>query len=522
MSSRRYLALCLPWLPAQRALRAGIAPHDVPFALVEHQRGTLRIAALDPRAARLGLELGLGLGEARARVPELAAHPFAPAEDAALMAKLARMCGSYTPSVAVDPAHSSLHGLMLDITGCAHLHGGEQPLVATLVGRFGKLEITVRAALGNTADAARALARFGATDVLALPLMALAVDGEALMALRRAGFRRIGDLAKLPRAPLAARFGSDLVRRLGYLLGEADPHIVPRREAEPIVLVQRFAEPIARTDDVLDTIEMLLVGAAAELVERAAGGRAFAVQLHRSDGHVARLAVETSAPTRDPALVMRLLRERIDSLADPLDPGFGYDAIDLAVPRWEPLAETQQALRDVASGTCPPPAPPAGRRGEDIGLLLDRLVVRYGPECVLRFTGADSHIPERAGTLGPVRAGTVPLAGASPREAGEPPRRPLLLFDPPQRIEVIAAVPDGPPRRFRWRGRGYVAVRHEGPERIAPEWWRRQGGHDDNPGLTRDYYRVEDEGGHRFWLFRHGLYSAEAVAPQWYVHGLFA
>ncbi len=398
----------------------------MPFALVEHQRGTLRLAALDPRAAKLGLQIGLGLGEARARVPELAALPFAPTKDAALMAKLARLCGNYTPSVAVDPPHAALHGLVLDITGCAHLHGGEPALVSALVARFGKLGITACAALGDTADAARALARFGAKDVPALPLAALDVDPETLMALRRAGFRRIGDIAELPRAPLAARFGSELVRRLGHLLGEQDPHIVPRREAEPIVLVQRFAEPIARTDDVLDTIAMLLVRAAAELAKCAAGGRAFAVRLHRSDGHVARLAVATSAPTRDPALVMRLLRERIDSLADPLDPGFGYDAIDLAVPRWEPLAERLEPL-PLAGGVWggqvqaqqlrlrpieerkkgPPPTPPAsgrGEDGEDIGPLLDRLAVRYGPGSVLRFTGADSHIPERAGTLRPVQA----------------------------------------------------------------------------------------------------------------------
>lgn len=551
----------------------GIAPPDAPFALVEHQRGTLRIAALDPRAAKLGLECGLGLGEARARVPQLAALPFAPADDAALMARLARLCGDYTPSVAIDPPHAARHGLVLDITGCAHLHGGEPALVAALVRRFRQLGLTARAALGDTPVAARALARFGVAEVQALPLAALAGDADPLMALRRAGFRCIGDLARLPRAPLAARFGSELVRRLEHLLGEADPHIVPLRKPEPILLVQRFAEPIARTDDVLDTIEMLLVRAAAQLAARAAGGRAFAVRLHRSDGHVARLAVETSAPTRDSALVMRLLRERIDSLADPLDPGFGYDAIDLAVPRSEPLAETQQVLagahcprsapnrvcaelvvpketegQPAPSSSCPSPslrkeaqpfdklgvdgcgwrssstARRAARREEtpELGPLLDRLAVRYGAGSVLRFTGADSHIPERAGTLCPVQARPVPPLSAPPRETGEPPCRPLLLFDPPQRIAVIASVPDGPPRRFTWRGRSYATLHHEGPERIAPEWWRRQGGHDDNPGLTRDYYRIEDEGGHRFWLFRHGLYGKEAVPPRWYIHGLFA
>ncbi len=506
-------------------MRVKVAPADAPFALTWQQRGALRIAALDPVAAGLGLERGLGLAEARARVPQLAALAFVPARDEAFVAKLAQLCGAYTPSVAVDPPPPPLHGLMLDITGCAHLHGGEQAMQEALIRRFGTLGITARAALGDTPDAARAMARFEVKEVSALPLAALASDPEVLMALRRAGFRRIGDLAELPRAPLAARFGGELVRRLGYLLGEADPHIVPRRTADPIALCQRFAEPIARTDDVLDTIEMLLLRAAAQLARRGAGGRAFAVRLYRSDGHVARLAVETSAPTRDPALVMRLLRERIDSLADPLDPGFGYDAIDLAVPRSDPLAQTQQVLLKPLPLTgrvgghflghggdkpCPPPVPPANGTGEaELAPLLDRLAVRYGTGSVLRFTGADSHVPERAGTLRPVQANPAPPPTPPPRDAGEPPRRPLLLFDPPQRVEVIASVPDGPPRRFRWRGRSYAAVHHEGPERIAPEWWRRQGGHDDNPGLTRDYYRVEDADGHRFWLFRNGLYEEE-------------
>lgn len=272
---------------------------------------------------------------------------------------------------------------------------------------------------------------------------------------------------------------------------------------------RRFAEPIGRTDDVLDVIEALVVEAAKKLTERGTGGRAFAVRLYRSDGHIARLTVETGAPTRDPELVIRLLRERIDSLADALDPGFGYDSIDLAVPHVEEMSERQETLE------------PTHETRADIGPLLDRLAVRYGPEHVMRFRSDDSHIPERAGLLLPMASS---FAGAPWRhtEPGEPPLRPLTLFDPPQRIEVLAAVPDGPPRRFRWKGKDYLIARQEGPERIAPEWWRRREGYGVNPGLTRDYYRVEEESGHRFWLFRYGLYGRESVSPDWYIHGLFA
>jgi len=510
----RYLALWLPRLPSERARRDGRAPSEgTPFALVEKQRGAMRIAAPDLQAARLGLEPGMMLADARGRVPELAAVPHDPAADAALLLHLARLCGSYSPGVAPDPPD----GLMLDISGCAHLFGGEEAMHAAITTRIAGLGFTIRAARAATPDAARALARFGPPpgggDVRALPVEALTIAAETHGALRRAGFRTIGDIAALPSAPLAARFGTEAVRLLDRLLGRDDPHIVPLRTRAPVHTEMRFAEPIARTGDMLDAIEALTEQAATRLAGRGEGGRAFAVRLHRSDGHVAKLLIETGAPTRDPALVLRLLRERIDSLADPLDPGFGYDSIDLAVPRTELLPERQPGL-----------AGPEKTATGDIGPLLDRLAVRYGPRAVLRFTGADSHRPERAGGLTPVAdAASAPTGRPLPTpEPGEPPLRPLLLLDPPQKVEVLAAVPDGPPRRFRWRAVAHHVVRQEGPERIAPEWWRRARGHDTDPGLSRDYYRVEDESGHRFWLFRHGLYGRETNAPDWYVHGLFA
>lgn len=504
--ARRYLALLLPWMPSERARRDGTAPPDgIPFALVEKQRGAMRIAAPDRHAARLGLEPGMMLADARGRVPELAAIPHDPAADAALLDRLARLCGDYSPSVEIDPPR----GVMLDVTGCAHLLGGETALRAALAARVEALGFTVRAAFAGTPDAARALARFGGADIRALPIEALAAEPGIPGALRRAGFRTIADIAALPSAPIAARFGAETVRLLDRLLGREDPHIVPLRRQTPVGVEMRFAEPVARTQDMLDAVEALVEQAAARLAERGEGGRAFALRLHRSDGLVAPLLIETGAPTRDPALVLRLLRERIDSLADPLDPGFGYDSIDLVVPETENLPERQPGLEEPAKAT-----------REGIGPLLDRLAVRHGRASVLRFSGADSHMPERAGHLAPAAA-APPSRGWPAPEPGEPPLRPLLLLDPPQPVEVLAAVPDGPPRRFLWHGSAHHVVRQEGPERIAPEWWRRMGGYAD-PGLSRDYYRVEDEEGHRFWLFRHGLYGRETGTPRWYVHGLFA
>lgn len=504
---------------------AGIAPPHQPFALIEKQRGALRLAAIDRRAARAGLTAGLPLADARARVPDLVPLTHDPDADRALLDRVTRHCGAFTPMVEGHP----LAAVLCDMTGCAHLFGGQEALRARLAERVKALGLSVRVGLASTGEAALALARFGGADVRALPIAALAVADEVRGALGRAGFRTVGEVMAQPSAPLAARFGTDLVRLLARLAGEADLPMTPHRPPDPVRAQMRFADPVGRTEDVLDAIEALAGQVATLLAERGEGGRAFAVRLNRSDGHVARLLIETGRPTRDVALVMRLLRERIDSLADPLDPGFGYDSIDFAVPRVEGLAERQPGLAEQAGaesvGAEPAEAKPmrggpARDARQDMAMLLDRLAVRHGAGVIACLAGADSHVPERAGHL--ARAGAaIPPDWPAP-ESGEPPLRPLLLLDPPQPVEVLAAVPDGPPRRFSWRGSAWRVVRQEGPERIAPEWWRREDGHGGNPGLSRDYYRVEEEGGHRFWLFRHGLYERETDAPRWYVHGIFA
>jgi protein ImuB len=478
-------------LPSERIRRE--KQPDAPFALVAKVRSAMRIMAVDAAARALGLTPGLTLADARARVPELLVFDDDPAADAALLGWLADACDRYTPMVAVDVPQ----GLVLDMTGCRGPALGEA--------QFTRLGLTAHLARATTPDAALALARFGGEDVRALPVAALRVDAEVHLALRRAGLRRIGDVAALPPAPLAARFGADLPVLLDRLLEREDVRITPRRAPPEIETEARFAEPVARTADVLATISQLVGEAAEVLSGRGVGGRAFAVALFRSDGHVARLGIETGQPTRDAKLLDRLFRERIDALADPLDPGFGYDLIRLAVMVVEPLAPEQLRLD-------------GGKvAATEMAALIDRLGVRLGRGRVRRFVPVDTHIPEQGALALPVADG--PRGGMWPvPEPGEPPLRPIHLFDPPHRIEVMAEVPDGPPRRFKWRRTMHEVARHEGPERIAAEWWRRA----DGAGLTRDYYRVEDVRGRRFWLFRHGMYGAEKAHPDWYLHGLFA
>jgi protein ImuB len=490
----------LPFLPSERIKRA--KPPDAPFALVEKQRGSMRLTAVDKAALALGITPGMALADARAQVPALVVFDADDRADAALLDWLAQACDRYTPMVATDPPH----GLILDITGCTHFFAqGSAGLASDLAGRLARLGLSAHLSIAATPDAAAALARYGGDDVGALPVTALRIDADIHRALSRAGLRSIGAVAKLPAAPLAARFGKDLPFLLARLLDETNIRMTPRRIPAEIETEARFADPVTRTEDVLGSIARLVEEAAVMLSERGGGGRHFSVTLFRSDGHVARLSVETGQPTRDPNVLDRLLRERIDALADPLDPGFGYDMIRLAVHIVQPLVPEQLRLEG------------SKMADHELAALVDRLATRMGRNQIRRFAPVDTHIPEQAALEFPA-AETRHVEPWPKSEAGEPPLRPIHLFDPPHRIIVIAEVPDGPPRRFKWRRVVHEVARHEGPERIAAEWWTRR----DNGGLTRDYYRVEDVRGRRYWLFRHGLYGMERAHPDWYLHGLFA
>ncbi len=520
---RRTIALFFPLLSADRWLRNGGAATE-PFVFVEKQKGAMRIVALDDQALALGLRAGMMLADARARVPDLAAHPYDPAGDEALLTEIAEDCDRYTPMVALDLPD----GLLLDITGCTPIWGDERELVSTLAARLAHHGFTLRLAVAETPDKARAMARYG-QELLSvnrqtlpnqlneertayhppLPVEALELSDTQTTALKRAGLYSIDDLAARPRAPLAARFGKAMVDKLARVLGEEDIRITPHRPVPPLFLVWRYAEPVAHQDYVLQSVRDLMEDASVALRERGEGGRRFILSLFRSDGDTRRLVIETGQPTRDPLVLDRLLRERMESLADPLDPGFGYDALRLDVARTTPLGASQSGFDR---------ATPEAGTGDSAGIdtLTDQLGVRLGRDRIRRFAPGNSHIPETASFTYPASTPPFPADWPAP-EVGDPPLRPLRLFDPPYRIEAVAEVPDGPPRRFRWRRQTYTVVNHEGPERIAAEWWRRR----DMKGLTRDYFRVEDSEGQRFWLFRHGLYGAEKTNPDWYLHGVF-
>ncbi len=507
---RRYLALLFPWLPLER-LRATQqhlfdTRNDEPTVFVKKANNTVHLVALNAIAISQGLTLGMTLADARARCPHLIVFNAEPQADFDWLAQLANGCERYTPSVTLDPPD----GLILDITGCLHGFDGERGLIADIAARLARRNIVARIASGHTPDAARAFARFYGTTPPAegvalgqLPIAALGLDTDATMALCRVGLTTIGSLLERSLSGLSARFGAAAAVRLRQLTGETESPLVPRQRIAPVGVERHFAEPILSTDYTLKVLTELIGDAAEALALRRQGGRRFEARLFRTDGILHRLDTETAQPTRDVQLVMRLFRERIGTLIDPLDPGFGYDLIRLDVV----VAEGLDALQLPLTGNAP-------MHGELVE-LIDRLSIRLGQGRMRRFVPHDSHIPELAERTLPAVAPRPPGDWPVPTTA-EPPYRPIYLFNPPQPIDLILyETPDGPPKRFRWRRAIREVVRSEGPERIAGEWWR--------PGAAvpvRDYYRVEDWHGRRYWIFRHG--SVGKTPPPWYLHGLFA
>lgn len=487
----------------------GREPDKKPLVVVGRRENALRLVATGPEARALGLLPGLAFADARARVPHMRIEREDEAADRVLIENLMGWCDRYTPVLAQDPPD----GLMLEISGSAHLFGGEAALMDDLFARLGRMGFTAFTAIAGTTHAARALGRFrvsgtivpsGAerTAVAGLPVEALEAGERISVALRRAGLKTIADLASRPRKPLAARFGEDLTLKLAQILGEIDRPVVPHRTPPAFAAEWRFADPVGLMEDIERALSGLSDQLCAALSKAERGGRAFEVAFFRADGAVRRIEVLSGQPLRVPKTLMRLISMRLDALSDPLDPGFGFDMIRISVPDDDAASAIQPGLD--------------GDTGDERSVLdlIDRLAARFGAEAVKRFAAKGSHLPERAALQTPAfeaQAGPWPLTGSRPP-------RPLLLFSPAEPIETMGIeVPDGPPRRFRWRGAVYDTVHAEGPERIAPEWWRAA-----RDVMTRDYFRVEDSRGHRFWLFRYGLYGRDAGPVHWFIHGVFA
>jgi protein ImuB len=494
---------------------------DDPWIVVARQNNALQISALDDAAAHLGLEVGLPLANARAICPQLQVFDADEVADLKTLNDIADWCDRFTPLVALD----SPHGLFLDITGCAHLFGGEAALMRMICAALTRQGFAVSAAIASTSICARTMARYvsdriirdgeEADAVRPLPVFALGADDAITRGLRRAGLKTIGDVASRARHEITARFGADFTTLLEHALGQGDAPISPRKPLPDYIVEKRFPEPVATEDVISATLSRLAGMLVMAMDQQGKGARRLEASFFRTDGAVRAILVDTGQPVTKSAVIDRLFRERLDALSDPLDPGFGFDLIRLSASRVEIVVQQQ---RDLDANV---------HDNDELAALIDRIAARIGGRRVVVHLPQDTHIPERAVLAAPAQHHLAAAAQAAwpARVESEPPLRPLRLFERPEPIKVpFATVPDGPPHHFTWRRATHAVVRVEGPERIAMEWWRQNG-----QALTRDYFRVEDEAGLRFWIYRDGLYGSELVneegkpAPSnWFAHGLFA
>jgi len=516
-----------------------------PLVLVAPAKGGTRIVSLNRAAQRAGLAKDALLSNARAKVLDLQVRDADPVADGDGLRRLALWCLRYSPIVAPWDEASGADGLFLNIEGCAHLFGGEERLLADLAARLRAFRLVPRMAIADTAGAAWAVARHGEKDGIivapgdearalhTLPLAALRLGEDAHMLMHRLGLRRIGEVMHQPRAPFAARFQAEFLRRLDQALGRAPEPLVPIVEPPVYRAQSSFTEPIMAQEHVLQAARQLLEALGRDLERDAAGVRLLRLLLFRVDGGVLSLELGLAAPSRDARHMAQLIDLRLHRLGSELEADFGFEAAAVHVLNAESLAERQAPL-----GLHEDQAPPG-----ELARLIDRLQQRLGRSAVRQLFPRQSHTPERAVRARPASPSArldkrgagqgegqrqIPAAAyvavphpnplPMPEETwgeGTAAPRPLLLLERPEPADVLAVVPDGPPRHFRWRGVLHQVAEAQGPERIAPEWWRRTSEH------TRDYYLVEDAQGRRFWLYRAGLYG-QGDTPQWFVHGVFA
>ncbi|QNM81918.1 DNA polymerase Y family protein [Sphingomonas sabuli] len=501
---RRVLSIWFPALAVERWAKASdCAPEEPVVLTVEGAHGPI-IHAATPAAAERGARAGARLADARAIDPQLVAMPADPPGDLALVRRLALWAQRWSPLVEVDGTDA----LRLDISGAAHLFGGEPSLAADVRTRFALAGLTTRVAIAPTAAAAWALAHYGNAPAILcgrnigpmiadLPVAALRFSPGAVRTLERLGLKTVGALAGIERRSLARRFrdADNPVDALDRARGRTPEPLTGEKPNPPPRADLRLEEPAVHVEVGGQALERLIPPLVERLEERRLGARRLALHGFRVDGSVATASVATSIPSREPRHLRRLLADK----AAALDPGFGFDAFALVAEWTEPLGAAQDSLVEEPSGE------------RDIARLIDRLSVKLGARSVRRPQRHESHVPERASGWRPA------LGKAQPTATPDTAQRPQRLLDRPEAIAVIYATPEGVPRRFVWRRAVHDIARVEGPERIAPEWWRER-----STARLRDYYRVEDVAGRRFWIFREGVIGdGRGGIPNWYLHGLF-
>lgn len=553
MANRRILTLWFPRLAAERALRLRRGGLVRALAVVGDQAGGQVLTSLDAGAQAAGLQRGQPLRDAMAMCPDLVTVPADPVAEAAFLTVLRRWAGKFSPWVAEEAPD----GLVVDLTGCAHLFGGEPALLAEVEGDCATLGLSLRTGIADTPGAAWALARYaggvathlrngdaiaqearatrsksskrrgwekgGAAPTLAapgtpqgmiaapgqmrqalaaLPMAALRLPPDVIEGLARLGLRRVEDIMGLPRATLARRFGAATLRRLDQALGLEPEPVTPAQAPLHFAARLTFPDPIGLVADVQAGVDRLLPALCARLAARSHGARRVRLQAFRADGRIEAVEVGLARASDQADRIRPLLALKLDQI----DAGFGIDCLRLEATETEPLSAVQHRGH-VDAGTAA-----SSRAVDDTALddLIGKLGARLGAEAVTRLHPAESHIPEKSAL---VLTAAWSDAAPAPWPATRAPR-PLLLIRP----EPVTAPQDEatPPARFRWRRRDLVTRVASGPERIAPEWWLNDAEWRTGP---RDYWRIEVAGGERLWLFfAHG----GDIPGGWFCHGSFA
>ncbi|MDB6452516.1 Y-family DNA polymerase [Falsirhodobacter sp. 20TX0035] len=498
----RILSVFLPAWPTDRLRRQAdhAPPEDAPLIVAGRVGNRRLVTGVDAAAAALGLRVGMAVSKAQALVPGLLVEKADPAADLASLERLALwVLQRLAPVVAVDPPD----GIVIDSTGTDHLHRGEEAMLEALMGRLALSGVTARLALADTWGAAHALARHAADPTLIahgpdplapLPLEALRLPPATAAGLRDLGFARISDLVGQPRGPLTRRFGPELCRRLDQALGEAAEPIDPLRPPGLIQVRRAFAEPIGAAETIARYVGKLVVQLCASLEERGLGVRRMDLLCTRVDNRVETVRIGLAVPQRDPQRLTHLLCDKIETIA----PGFGIEVMTLAATLTEPLDARQASTLDTPAA--------------DLSGLIDTLSNSLGARAIYRVAPVASDVPERS-----VRRIPALATDADPGWPDHWPR-PSRLLRRPEPIETMALLPDHPPNWIGWRGIRRRIRRADGPERIFGEWWTR----DAERMAVRDYFRIEDEAGERFWIFRAGDGESRATGShRWFLHGVF-
>lgn len=498
---RRFIYIWFKYLLTDWIARAKPALKLQPLALIRPEKGQVIIASVNKSAEKVGVCDGMPLADARAVAPQLLTMEYEVERSEKILKAMAEWCSRYTPLVTVDAAE----GLWLDMTGGMHLFGGEKPLLQDINSAFQQLDYTVRIAIADTPGGSWAIARHAPTGPIValgalrrrlspLPVEALRLPPELSVRLISLGFRKIGDLCALPRGPLARRLGQEVLMRLDQALGEAGEALTTFRAPPVLEMRAHVPEGVMVLSGIILVLKKLTDKLCAKLGESGAGLRHGRFQAFLFDGQVETINIHTSSPSKNAKHLFKLFEEK----ASKMNVGFGAESFVLAALVVEQVSGMQKGLDGLEDTQDSPTMLPE---------LIDRLHQRLGNDSVYSMQPRQSHLPERCS----VRA--VPLTPSTAETWPQDRPRPVLLLSRPAPIDVVAPVPDYPPMMFRYKGKQHRICHAEGPERIEQEWWRQK-------GELRDYYRLEDQAGQRYWIYRLGHY-AQDTPSRWFLHGFF-